>query len=238
MKTDTHLVSCPGCRCGLAIGEGLLTRILECPRCRAWFRVHLRRSPPFVNNWSASSFWPETIGTLLSRDESSAWFPDLVQQAGGALVYPDSELPNVTTSRPTGRPTLHNWSDARTLSLPSEDRALVSTELVRWPIPHWENLAGERGSGTASEVVPAQKAPHRAGMLLTLAVIGVLGLGMFGTIAWRLAASDLKHMHKGEMDDSGREVTETAYVLGLVGLVRALVELSLLAVLFCLWRLS
>jgi hypothetical protein len=35
-------------------------------------------------------------------------------------------------------------------------------------------------------------------------------------------------MNRGEMDPSGRQHTETAYVLGLVGIARTLMELTVL----------
>jgi hypothetical protein len=121
-------------------------------------------------------------------------------------------------------------------------------------------------AGAAADARPFQ--PHyevtqrsRSGMLLWIAglshlgaAVGLLALsGLFptgyfatlisvvpGATAWLLAYQDLKAMHLGAMDDSGRQRTRLAYWLGLFGLLACLAivgtaiwkEISLLPDLF------
>jgi hypothetical protein len=71
--------------------------------------------------------------------------------------------------------------------------------------------------------------PHRGGVVLAVGILGLcfvlltfcclpLGLGALplGIAAWVLGAADLKKMDLGSMDPSGRSLTRTGMVLGIV----------------------
>ena len=66
---------------------------------------------------------------------------------------------------------------------------------------------------------PLLRKPHRAGTILTLAIIGLLVFGPLCIAAWIMGDSDLREMDAGIMDDSGRSSTSTGKSLGVIGTV-------------------
>jgi len=66
---------------------------------------------------------------------------------------------------------------------------------------------------------PRLRKPHRAGTILTLAIIGLLVFGPLCIAAWIMGDSDLREMDAGIMDDSGRSSTSTGKSLGIIGTV-------------------
>jgi len=66
---------------------------------------------------------------------------------------------------------------------------------------------------------PLLRKPHRAGTILTLAIIGLLVFGPLCIAAWIMGDSDLREMDAGIMDDSGRSSTSTGKSLGIIGTV-------------------
>ena len=72
---------------------------------------------------------------------------------------------------------------------------------------------------------PDYERPHRGGMILAFGIIslvmfqcfGVVGL-IFGILAWVFANSDLRGMDEGEVDPSGRQMTQVGKILGIVGM--------------------
>ena len=81
--------------------------------------------------------------------------------------------------------------------------------------------------------------PHRGGFVLTLGLIStignillcctfpLLGVGMMvpGIFAWIMGTNDLKKMHLGAMDASGRSTTQTGVAFGIVGVVFAVLQI-------------
>ena len=66
---------------------------------------------------------------------------------------------------------------------------------------------------------PLLRKPHRAGTILTLAIIGLLVFGPLCIAAWIMGDSDLREMDAGIMDNSGRSSTSTGKSLGIIGTV-------------------
>jgi hypothetical protein len=62
--------------------------------------------------------------------------------------------------------------------------------------------------------------PHRGGIILTLAIIGLFCFGfILGTIAFVMAKTDLDAMNRHEMDPDGRGLTTAGMVIGLIGAI-------------------
>jgi len=61
--------------------------------------------------------------------------------------------------------------------------------------------------------------PHRGGLILALGIIGFfipcIGFA-FGIAAWVMANSDLQAMNAGQMDPTGRSLTQAGMVLGIL----------------------
>lgn len=60
--------------------------------------------------------------------------------------------------------------------------------------------------------------PHRGGLVLLIGLFGI-GCPIFSAMAWALGYRDLAEMDAGRMDDSGRGLTATGMVLGILMIV-------------------
>jgi hypothetical protein len=62
--------------------------------------------------------------------------------------------------------------------------------------------------------------PHRGGLILALGIIGFfVPCFVFGIVAWVMASSDLRAMDAGNMDPTGRSLTQAGMILGIVQLL-------------------
>jgi hypothetical protein len=58
--------------------------------------------------------------------------------------------------------------------------------------------------------------PHRGALILAFGILGLVVCQLFGVAAWVMADNDLKEMNRGYMDPSGRDLTKTGRILGMV----------------------
>jgi len=70
--------------------------------------------------------------------------------------------------------------------------------------------------------------PHRGAVILAFGILGLVVCQLFGVAAWVMGDNDLKEMRRGYMDPSGRDLTQTGRILGMVS--TALLAMSLLIV--------
>jgi hypothetical protein len=82
-----------------------------------------------------------------------------------------------------------------------------------------QNLARQTTQETAhaSSLLPRQ--PHRSGMILTFALLGLLVCFPFGIAAWAMGSADLAQMDAGLMDTSGRSMTSSGRTIGMLATV-------------------
>ena len=71
--------------------------------------------------------------------------------------------------------------------------------------------------------------PHRGAVILAFGILGFLVCQLFGVAAWVMADNDLKEMDRGYMDPTGRDLTKTGRILGMVS--TALLAVSLIVLL-------
>ena len=74
--------------------------------------------------------------------------------------------------------------------------------------------------------------PHRGALILAFGILGPVVCQLFGVAAWVMANNDLKEMNRGYMDPSGRDLTQTGRILGMVA--TGLMAISLLIVILVL----
>ena len=74
--------------------------------------------------------------------------------------------------------------------------------------------------------------PHRGALILAFGILGLVVCQLFGVAAWVMANNDLKEMNRGYMDPSGRDLTQTGRILGMVA--TGLMAISLLIVILVL----
>lgn len=61
--------------------------------------------------------------------------------------------------------------------------------------------------------------PHRGTLILVLGILGIVICGFLGIPAWIMGKSDLADMDAGQMDPSGRSVTNAGRICGIIGTV-------------------
>ena len=71
--------------------------------------------------------------------------------------------------------------------------------------------------------------PHRGSVILAFGILGLLVCQLFGLAAWIMADSDLQEMDRGYMDPSGRDLTKTGRILGMVATGLMVVSLIIVA---------
>lgn len=58
--------------------------------------------------------------------------------------------------------------------------------------------------------------PHRATLILVLGILGLVICAPCGIAAWIMGHSDLKQMDAGQMDPSGRSLTNAGRICGII----------------------
>ena len=149
---------------------------------------------------------------------------------------------------PSSRQVLHEWvSEGRV----TDDCSLRRGEHGSWTsagdifpqlkTPHW-SAAHQPGGGTYatpsssghSQYRAAQffaggryVQPHRAGMILTFAILGGAFCPIFSIVAWAMGTTDLQQMRDGLMDQSGMGMTQAGQILGMIHTIMLIVSFGL-----------
>ena len=58
--------------------------------------------------------------------------------------------------------------------------------------------------------------PHRGAVILAFGILGLAVCQLFGIAAWVMGNNDLREMNRGYMDPTGRDLTTTGRILGMV----------------------
>lgn len=61
--------------------------------------------------------------------------------------------------------------------------------------------------------------PHRGTLILILGILGLVACMPLGIVAWVMGHSDLQAMGRGEIDPSGRSMTNAGKILGIISVV-------------------
>lgn len=61
--------------------------------------------------------------------------------------------------------------------------------------------------------------PHRGVMILCFGILSWFLCPIFGVVAWVMANGDLRQMEAGTMDMSGKDMTKTGKILGMVNVI-------------------
>jgi hypothetical protein len=73
--------------------------------------------------------------------------------------------------------------------------------------------------------------PHRGTLILVLGILGIVACGILtGIPAWIMGNNDIKAMDAGEMDPSGRGLTQAGKITGMVSCALALIMLVIFVV--------
>lgn len=61
--------------------------------------------------------------------------------------------------------------------------------------------------------------PHRGATILTLGILSLIICAVLGIFAWVMANRDLRLMNAGQMDPSGRGITQAGKICGMIGTI-------------------
>jgi len=72
--------------------------------------------------------------------------------------------------------------------------------------------------------------PHRGVMILIFGILGLIGIAccpsiIFAILAWVMGQGDLNAMRNGQMDPSGRGLTNGGRICGIIGVILAIIGL-------------
>lgn len=74
--------------------------------------------------------------------------------------------------------------------------------------------------------------PHRGGMILALGICGILVCVVLGIPAWVMGNTDIRKMNAGQMDASGRDLTQAGRILGMISVILGIIGLAFFLFMF------
>ena len=197
---------CQGCAAKLRVPDEFAGRKARCPNCRTVYTVPESVSPQRTDA-ATSERW------RLRTEDGTIYGPvpkaDLDRWAAEGRVTAGSQLQR------DGETMWHN-----------ADRVFPSLEGGRkgehaGPQKLDPHPVNPYAAPMASSVRPVSTylRPHRAGLVLTLGIVGLLCCPLLGPAAWVMGQADMREMDAGRMDPGGRGVTQAGVILGIVGTI-------------------
>ncbi len=80
--------------------------------------------------------------------------------------------------------------------------------------------------------------PHRGSSVLVYGILGIVLCQLLGIAAWRMGTDDLRDMDFGQMDPSGRDLTNAGRILGKVATFILIFQLAIMLIVFAAMLLS
>lgn len=80
--------------------------------------------------------------------------------------------------------------------------------------------------------------PHRGSTVLVYGILGLVVCQLLGIAAWRMGTDDLREMDLGQMDPSGRDLTNAGRICGMVATGILIFQLAILLIVFGAMLLS
>lgn len=80
--------------------------------------------------------------------------------------------------------------------------------------------------------------PHRGTLILVLGILGLVLCGPLGIAAWVMGQNDLKEMDAGQMDPSGRSLTNAGRICGIIATILFALGVLVFLILFAFGFLS
>jgi hypothetical protein len=80
--------------------------------------------------------------------------------------------------------------------------------------------------------------PHRGSTVLVYGILGLVVCQFLGIAAWRMGTDDLRQMEFGQMDPSGRDLTNAGRICGMVATGILIFQLAIVLIAVVLMLLS
>ena len=216
---------CPGCGRKLRIATTPTTQSARCPSCSALFDV--------------TGTDPVASGNDPHPAPSSGWMVRIPEGLTYGPVSMDLLETWIAQQRVTAECQLRQEGTSTWLSADALFPQLRPVVHRSTPVP-----GAAAGSGPAVGSMPprvfrggtvARSEPHRGALVLALGILSWVSCPLFGVFAWMLGNADLRRMELGQMDPSGRELTQVGRILGMVHLLLMFAVFAILVPLFLLF---
>lgn len=95
------------------------------------------------------------------------------------------------------------------------------------PAPQTNPYASPQQTFTPQVPGTGYRRPHRGAMILTLGILAIpCNFCLIpGICAWSMGSNDLNAMRNGQMDPSGRGLTQAGHILGIIGTVISIIAI-------------
>ncbi len=74
--------------------------------------------------------------------------------------------------------------------------------------------------------------PHRGTLILIFGILGLVVCAPFGIAAWIMGSGDLKQIDAGQMDPSGRGLTNAGRICGIIATILLVLSVIVFVALF------
>jgi len=210
---------CQNCARKLRVGDEFAGRKARCPHCKNVYTVPQSLddptvSPPSPDETEGLPTQPDSFGEQwrlrtedgnvygpVSKTEVDFWLTEgritadcHLQRDGSAQWTPATSVYPVLT-KPVWTTHANPFADGAPANASSHAAPTAANPTIR----------------------PRHHQPHRGGMILAFGVLGIACCGILAPIAWVTGYVDLKQIREGQMDPSGRGLTQAGMVLGIIG---------------------
>ena len=199
---------CDGCSRKLRVADEHAGKKARCPHCGHIYDV------PTHGGFSEAA--------------TQTWQPS----AGGLW---ELRIEDGRTFGPVSKSELDEWVKEGRITATSELRSEESGDWIAagqiYPTltetagsKHSPSLFADGGTTTNPYASPASARtqhhytrPHRGATILTLGIVGLVCCQIMGPFAWIMGNNDLAEMRNGQMDPSGRGITQAGMIMGMIG---------------------
>ncbi len=205
---------CQNCARKLRVDDEFAGRKARCPHCKTVYTVPqlmgADRQRPSESDVDGESWRLRTedgnVYGPVSKSEVDVWFTE-------GRITENSQLQRDGT---------YDWLPATTVYpvLAKTAAQPVGTSANPFAEGAPQNTNPYSAPTTVGPTIrPRHHTPHRGGTILALGVIGVACCNICSPIAWVMGQGDLKQIREGQMDPTGRGLTQAGMVLGIIGTV-------------------
>ncbi len=219
-------IRCPHCATHSAIPQESLGHPVRCPKCQQNFESRA----PVVQPVVPRAVVPRAVvvAPRANPQTPGVWNapPPVAMPISTKVWY--LRTPDGQSFGPVGKQELDSWVAEG--AVPG-DSLLLQQGASQWQTARevypilagsgenniFVNVGAPSSSGMAGTSSSKVKQPHRANLVMILAVLGWFAVPILSIVAWVMAANDLKQMRIGRMDRSGESMTFWAMTMGMVG---------------------
>ena len=209
--------SCPACGVKLIVKDDAAGKSARCSNCGETVAIPGGHAPAVGTPFPAA-LPPQQVPT------GDQWFCMVDQKRYGPISSDDLQAwisqGRVTSDDLVWREGMDQWRAAGTVP-----KLQLGAEPAESPLDELTSALNEpshRGNSALPKAFQRSLAPHRAGTVLTLGILGLVCCWICGIFAWTMGNEDLRHMAAGRMDPTGLGSTQAGRICGIISVIMAL----------------